>query len=102
MGGEKVIRFDLDQDWRFRSANDHMLEVFERDWAEIAGHSFLGLYPQVCDSPLHKALLIVSSDGTPQDFEAISPVLRRRVHYRVSPIEDGGVSVQFRILDPES
>ena len=91
--------YALDPEWRFLFASRSALKMWGKDAEEVFGRLFLECFPQSADSMPYEAHQRVMATGVSERFEAVSPVLNRRVEVLIAPTLQGGLSVSFRDIE---
>jgi len=87
--------YSLDTDFRFTYVNRKTEEVWATRRQELIGRNFLEVFPQAIGTYSHQECLRAIDEGTPINFEAVSPILNRWLDTSVYPTPTG-LSVYFR------
>jgi PAS domain S-box-containing protein len=87
--------YSLDTDLRFTYVNRKTEELWAMRRQGLIGRNFLEVFPQAIGSYSHQECIRAIDEGTPLNFEAVSPILNRWVDTSVYPTP-AGLSVYFR------
>jgi PAS domain S-box-containing protein len=87
--------YSLDTDFRFTYVNRKTEELWAMRRQDLIGRDFLEVFPQAIGTYSHQECVRAIDQGTPINFEAVSPILNRWVDTSVYPTASG-LSVYFR------
>ena len=87
--------YSVDNDFRFTYVNRKTEELWATRRQDLIGRKFPDVFPQAIGSYSHLECIRASEEGTPLNFEAVSPILNRWVEVSVYPTPTG-LSVYFR------
>jgi PAS domain S-box-containing protein len=87
--------YSVDRDLRFTYVNRKTEELWAIRRQELIGRNFLEVFPQAIGTYSHQECMRAIDEGTPINFEAVSPILNRWVDTSVYPTP-AGLSVYFR------
>lgn len=88
--------YALDGEWRFTYINHRAQQILAKVPGDVLGRPFFTVFPQVRDTAVHEAYARVMETRRPEQFDFVSPILKRWTSFSVYPAPDGGIAVYFR------
>jgi len=93
--------YAVDSDFRFTYVNRKAEEVWGRPRQELIGRHYWTEFPAAVGTESHRMHLRCMAQRKPVRFEAVSPIIGRRVGVSIYPEEQGGLSCYFRDIEDE-
>ncbi|MCR6629667.1 MAG: ATP-binding protein [Magnetospirillum sp.] len=88
--------YALDGAWRFTYINQRAQQILGKRPDQVLGCNFFEVFPQVRGTVVHQTYARVLTERQPEQFDFISPILKRWTSFSVYPAGDGGIAVYFR------